>query len=161
MASGFAMETLLPPPGDGGRSPTESNLHTTTTLLGHILTANLSVLTILACSLFLFASGCGGDPSSQPVDGVLAHRGKDGGAKRSQIIAAVETSDPATVKRHAETLVDLYGYDRALVNFYDDAAIVSRFNGSGLMLDEKSWIGEVTVDMADGRVSFKPSPFRD
>ena len=122
----------------------------------------LRTLLAACCTLLTFAAiGCSGDPSKLIVDGVIAHRGRDGGPERSQIIAAIDTSDPATVARLADSLAEHYGYDRVAVNFYDDVEIVSRFNGSGKMLDEKSWIAEVTIDRFRGGVHSKSSPSTD
>ncbi len=97
----------------------------------------------------------------EKVKGVISHRGSSSASGRSQIIAAVDTNSPTAIKRLAVMLAEHYGYDLALVNFYSDETVVSRFDGSGTMLDEKSWIGHVSVSVTDGDVSFTPSPFTD
>ncbi len=55
--------------------------------------------------------------SSGQIDGVISHQGSSSGGKRSQIVAAVETKEPARLKMFGEDLRGHYGYENILANF--------------------------------------------
>ena len=122
----------------------------------------LSFIVIFGALFFMLVDGAFRQVNRQEsqkivIDGVSDHRGKANYGGRSQIIAITQLTDEAELMQAASKLHVHYGYTHSLVSFYSDPSTISRFDGSGLIIAEGSYLGRVSISGDD--VTFTPTPF--